>query len=183
MLIKAKSNDIQKIMQIITDAKNYLKSQNLKQWNQADGYPTETDLLKDIENETCYLYVEDNNIIGTMSIIEKPDENYNEIIGSWLTNNSYASIHRIAIKNTHHYKNIGVKMLLEAEEIVKSKNIYSIKIDTHKIPIEIYEIYAGISTMASSGRFLTAPSFFTMTSCLLLVSYASAFTTSTINFP
>ena len=131
MLIKAKRKDIYEIMQIIDDAKNYLKSQNLKQWNQADGYPTETDLLKDIENETCYLYIEDNNIIGTMSIIEKTDENYNEINGSWLTNNTYASIHRIAIKNTHHKKNVGVKMLLEAEEIVKEKNIYSIKIDTH----------------------------------------------------
>ena len=157
MLIKAKSKDIHEIMKIIDDAKNYLKSQNLKQWNQADGYPTENDLLKDIENETCYLYIEDNSIIGTMSIIQKPDENYNEIDGSWLTNNTYASIHRIAIKNTHHQKNIGVKMLLEAEEIIKSKNLYSIKIDTHNLNIPMTKTilkagytYCGIITLKRS---------------------------------
>ena len=130
-LILANESNLSDIMIIVNDAKTYLKNQGSKQWNLPDGYPDETTILNDIKRNECYLYIEDNNIIGTMSIIEKTDENYNEINGSWLTNNPYASIHRIAIKNTHHKKNVGVKMLLEAEEIVKSKNLYSIKIDTH----------------------------------------------------
>lgn len=135
MLKLATAKDIDIIMDIIKEAKEYLKSQNSLQWNLADGYPNESDLLNDIKNKYCYLYIEENQIIGTMSIIYTPDENYTEINGCWLTNNSYASIHRIAVKNTSHHKNIGVKMLLEAEEIVKTNDIYSIKIDTHKINI------------------------------------------------
>ncbi len=135
MLQKAKISDIKTVMEIIENGKKYLNEQHSLQWNLADGYPNESDLMKDIENESCYLYVIDNEIIGTMSIVFTPDENYEEINGKWLTTASYASIHRIAIKNTHHNKKIGVKMLLEAEEIVKEKNIYSIKIDTHKINI------------------------------------------------
>lgn len=135
MLQKAILKDIKIVMEIINDAKKYLKKQNSLQWNLSDGYPNEKDLLEDIQNENCYLYVDENEIVGTMSIICTPDENYEKIDGKWLTNSTYASIHRIAIKNTHHHKKIGVKMLLEAEKIIKEKNIYSIKIDTHKINI------------------------------------------------
>ena len=157
MLVKAQEKDIKKIMEIITDAKKYLKNQNSLQWNQPDGYPNECDLLKDINNESCYLYLENNEIIGTMSIVFIPDENYFEINGEWLTNDSYASIHRIAIKNSHHKKGIGIKMLLEAEEIVKQNNIYSIKIDTHKINIPMIKTiekigytYCGVITLKRS---------------------------------
>ena len=135
MLQLAKQSDLEKVMEIINEAKLYLRTQNSKQWNLDDGYPRDIDMLNDIKNKNCYLYIENNEVIGIMSIIYTPDENYYEIDGKWLSNDSYASIHRIAIKNTHHNKGIGVKMLLEAEKIVKTNNIYSIKIDTHKINI------------------------------------------------
>ena len=157
MIRKATINDIEIVMEIINDAKKYLKKQNSLQWNQADGYPTINDMLKDIDNGSCYLYIENNEVIGTMSIITTPDENYDEIDGKWLTNEKYASIHRIAIKNTHHKKGIGVKMLLAAEKIVKANNIYSIKIDTHKINIPMTKTiinsgytYCGVITLKRS---------------------------------
>lgn len=133
MIRLATIKDLQDIITIINSAKKYLKEQGSLQWNQDDGYPGELDMLKDIENKSCYVYIENDEIVGTMSIISTPDENYYEIDGSWLTNDIYASIHRIACK--YHGRNIGCKMLLDAENIVKEKNIYSIKIDTHEINI------------------------------------------------
>lgn len=157
MLQLATNKDLEKVMEIINDAKLYLRMQNSKQWNLDDGYPRNLDLLKDIENKNCYLYIEDGEIIGTMSIIFTPDENYYDINGKWLSNEEYASIHRIAIKNTHHKKSIGVKMLLEAEKIVKAHKVYSIKIDTHKINIPMTKTilksgytYCGIITLKRS---------------------------------
>lgn len=134
-LILATKNNINDIMDIINDAKKYLKSQGSSQWNLSDGYPNESTLLKDIENEECYIYLEDNYIIGVMVIMESIDENYNEIDGKWLNNDKYVSIHRIAIRNGFHNKQIGYKMLKLAETIIMNKNIYSIKVDTHKINI------------------------------------------------
>ena len=145
MLLLAIEKDIDIIMEIISDAKAYLKSQNLKQWNLDDGYPRKEDLLKDIQNNSCYLYIEDNLVIGCMSIIFTPDENYEDIDGNWLSNDKYASIHRIAIKNNSHHKGIGIKMLLESEGIVKNNNVHSIKIDTHKDNIPMSK------TILSSG--------------------------------
>ena len=157
MIKKATINDINIVMEIINDAKKYLKSQNSLQWNQKDGYPTESDMMKDINNGSCYLYIHNSEFIGTLSIITTPDENYDEINGKWLTNDNYASIHRIAIRNTHHHQGIGIKMLLEAEETVKAKNIYSIKVDTHKINIPMTTTliksgytYCGVITLKRS---------------------------------
>ena len=133
MIRLATTKDLEEIMNIINSAKKYLKEQGSLQWNQDDGYPSALDMVKDIENNSCYVYIENDEIVGTMSVITTPDENYYEIEGAWLTNSVYASIHRIACK--YHNKNIGCKMLLGAEAIVKEKNIYSIKIDTHKINI------------------------------------------------
>ena len=131
MLLKATPKNIDEIMTIISDAKGYLRQQNLLQWNLDDGYPRKEDLLKDIDNQNCYLYIENDTVIGCMCIIFTPDENYYEIDGNWITNDKYASIHRIAIKNDFHHQGIGRKMLLLAEKIIKEQKVYSIKIDTH----------------------------------------------------
>ena len=155
MIKLAKMSDLNDILNIITIAKKYLKDQGSLQWNQDDGYPQEIDMINDIKNEACYIYLENDEIIGTLSILTTPDENYQTIDGCWLTNGQYASIHRIASK--YHKKGIGYKMLLEAEEIVKEKNIYSIKIDTHKINIPMTKTiikcgytYCGVITLKRS---------------------------------
>ena len=129
----AQKENLNEIIEIINLAKKYLKDQGSLQWNQNDGYPNKSDILKDIENNYCYIYKDNDEILGTLCIVTETDENYNEIDGEWLTDRPYASIHRIAVK--YHNQNLGSLMLLEAENIVKEKNIFSIKIDTHKINI------------------------------------------------
>ena len=146
MLRLATINDIDYVMEIISDAKKYLKDQNSLQWNQPDGYPRKEDLLKDINNKSCYVYIENNQIIGTMSIIYEPDENYDVVYeGAWNYNEPYASIHRIATLNSHHHKGIGKKMMILAEDVIKSNKTFLIRIDTHKNNIPMKK------TIESSG--------------------------------
>ena len=141
----ANLEDIDQIVDVIEDAKAYLRSQNSLQWNLPDGYPNKDTMLNDIYNKYCYVLEYNDNIIGTMTIIIGDDENYADIDGAWLTNESYAQIHRIAVKNDSHHKKIGAFMLTEAEKIIKEKGINSIKIDTHKINIPM------IKTLESIG--------------------------------
>ena len=156
----ANQEDLNQIMNIINDAKIYLKNQGLKQWNLADGYPQKEVLLNDINDGSCYVLEQNNSLIATMSIIFETDENYNEIEnGNWLTNNKYASIHRIAIRNDFHHLKLGITMLLEAEKIVKNNNIFSIKIDTHNKNIPMTKTilnagytYCGIITLKRSNE-------------------------------
>ena len=81
----ASISDIDEIMTIISDAKAYLKKQGLKQWNLPDGYPNKSDLINDINQNECYIYLIDNTIVGVMVIMENPDENYDEIDGKCIS--------------------------------------------------------------------------------------------------
>ena len=65
-ITKANIDDLASIMEIVIEAKAYLKSQNIDQWQ--DGYPNEEGLLKDIQNDSLYIVKEDNLIIGVFCV-------------------------------------------------------------------------------------------------------------------
>ena len=54
-ITKASIDDLASIMEIVIEAKAYLKSQNIDQWQ--DGYPNEEGLLKDIQNNSLYITI------------------------------------------------------------------------------------------------------------------------------
>lgn len=142
----ANYNDINQIMDVICDAKKYLKSQNSLQWNLEDGYPSIDTFKDDINKKQCYVYLIDNKIVATMVIVKEKDINYQQIYeGEWLSNGTYYSIHRIAVSNDFHHKNIGVELLNYAIAIGKKEGINSIRIDTHKQNIPM------INTLSKTG--------------------------------
>lgn len=142
----ANENDINQIMDVILDAKKYLKSQNSLQWNLSDGYPSIDTIKNDINKKQSYVYLIDNKIIATMAIVKEKDINYEQIYnGKWLSDGTYYSVHRIAVNNNFHHKNIGVELLNYAIAIGKKEGINSIRIDTHKENIPM------INTLSKTG--------------------------------
>lgn len=153
MIRKAEIKDLTSAMEIINDAKDLLKKSGSTQWNLIDGYPNITTIKSDIEKEILYVYEENHQILGIIAILGH-DENYDEINGQWLTNNEYLSLHRIAVRKNSHNQKIGTKLVLFAENIAKEKNIYSLKVDTHKLNTPMQKIllqngyiYCGIITL------------------------------------
>ena len=83
-------------------------------------------------NQESYVVTENEIIIGTVMFTTKPESSYNKINGSWITNNKpYGVIHRMAIKSEYRNKGIAKFIFSEFENILKNKNIQSMKIDTH----------------------------------------------------
>lgn len=60
---KSKKSDIKEIINIIEEAQNYFKENNIDQWQ--DGYPNEESIINDIENGESYVLLKDNKIIAT----------------------------------------------------------------------------------------------------------------------
>ena len=67
MLRKAKNNELDKILQIINEGKQFLKEQGINQWQH--GAPGINDIEKDIKQETSYVYELDGKIVGTAMLI------------------------------------------------------------------------------------------------------------------
>ena len=95
------SNDIPNIIAIINDAKAYLASQKIEQWQ--NGYPNAEQIENDIKNSENYVVVNDENtIMATSMFTTNKEPTYKVIDGNWLVDESkvYGVIHRMAIKKT-----------------------------------------------------------------------------------
>lgn len=64
---KAVETDLNAVMNIISQAQNYLKEQGIDQWQ--NGYPNRQTIINDIENGHSYVLLKDDIIVGTVAII------------------------------------------------------------------------------------------------------------------
>ena len=128
----AKYENIENILNIINQAKEYFKQEKIFQWN--SEYPNYDTIKRDIDKNTSFVVVDNNNIIATFALIIGEDKNYKKIYnGKWLTNGLYGTIHRIAIHNDYKRKGIANKILKYSEEYCLKNKVKSLRIDTHKL--------------------------------------------------
>lgn len=131
-LRRATQADLDDITAIITDAKAFLKQQNINQWQ--DGYPAASDLKQDIEDGITFVLVVDGEIAGTAALHQGIDINYLKIEdGSWLNgiDTRYTAIHRIAVSSHfrgHHLSGKLVSGLITISSLLGYKDV---RIDTH----------------------------------------------------
>ena len=125
--------DIPAIIAIINDAKEYLASQKIDQWQ--NGYPNAEQVANDIKNNESYVVVNDENeIIATAMFTTNPEPTYKIIDGNWNIdeNEKYGVVHRMAIKKEFRKFGLATFMFHEFHMQLLEKKIKSLKIDTHE---------------------------------------------------
>ncbi len=129
MIRLAKIEDLNSIIKVIDSAKLQLKEAGSKQWNLDDGYPDATDIITDIVSNQLYVFEEDNIIKGCVVMVKDIDPNY-EISNFWSNNESYVSIHRLAVHKTYLNNAIASSLIKYCIDNCKTVNV---RIDTHEI--------------------------------------------------
>lgn len=121
---RAESTDIDRIMPIYEFARRRMaQSGNPHQW--IDGYPSRDVVAGDIACGNCYVVEAGGEITGVFAFIVGDDPTYAVIEGSWLNDNEYGTIHRIASAP-------GAKGIADiCLEYCKTR-IPDIRIDTHR---------------------------------------------------
>ena len=125
--------DIPAIIAIINDAKEYLASQKIDQWQ--NGYPNTDQVANDIKKNESYVVVNDENeVIATAMFTTNPEPTYKIIDGNWNIdeNEKYGVVHRMAIKKEFRKFGLATFMFHEFHMQLLEKNIKSLKIDTHE---------------------------------------------------
>ena len=136
---KSLKSDINKIMNIINQAQEYFKENNIDQWQ--NNYPNPEIINADIDNGYSYVVINDNDIVATAAVSFDSENTYNKIYdGEWLSNGEYAVIHRIAVKSNKKGYGISSLIIRNVEELCLKKSVYSIKIDTHKDNISMKKL-------------------------------------------
>lgn len=136
---KSVNEDINDIMQIIDEAKEYLRKQGIDQWQ--NGYPNADVIKNDILNNDSYVFIKNNEIVATSAVSFDGEKTYDKIYdGNWISNDKFAVIHRIAISNKHKGTGIASEIIKMIEDICLDKNIHSIKVDTHEFNIPMQKL-------------------------------------------
>jgi ribosomal protein S18 acetylase RimI-like enzyme len=126
-------SDIPKIIEIIEDAKIYLASLGIDQWQ--NGYPNAVQIENDIKNAESYVVLDDSNtIIATTMFSTKGEPTYKIIEGSWTVdeNEQYGVIHRLATGKNNRKGGIAQFVFEHFHMYLQQQNIESLKIDTHE---------------------------------------------------
>lgn len=128
---KAVKADIDNIMSIIKQAQAYFKVQGIDQWQ--NNYPNDETISKDIANEYGYVLVIDGKIVGTTAVSFDGEKTYDRIYnGQWLSDRSYAVIHRMAVDEDFKGQGLSSLMVKKIEALSLENKIHSIKVDTHE---------------------------------------------------
>lgn len=156
MIRKTKYEDVNAIMDIINDAKLYLKEQGINQWQ--DGYPNRHTIEMDINNDESYVIEIDNEIVATCMISKNIEPSYHYIEGGkWLCNDNYIVLHRIATKKDCKGNGFAGQFLDYASKLYPEAK--SIRMDTHEENLSMQKfflkngfIYCGIIYLPSKDK-------------------------------
>ena len=131
MFRKAKLDDVNQIMKIIVQAKEYLKSQGIDQWQ--DGYPSKEVIENDIKNNVSYVVEDEGRVIATAMISFDGEKDYDQIYeGKWISNSDFVVVHRVAVDDDFKGRGIAGKIIDEAEKMSITRGVKSIEMDTHR---------------------------------------------------
>lgn len=120
---KTKYEDLDAIEKIFSYARKYMQENgNPTQWK--DDRPSLDLVIEDIANDSSYVVLSDDRIVGTFAFIRGIEPTYIDIDGAWLDDAEYGTIHRIASDGS-------IKGIFEyVLEFCESFGI-DIRIDTH----------------------------------------------------
>ena len=126
----ANLDNLDDIMSLINQAKNYFKRNHIDQWQ--NGYPNASTIRNDINARKSYVLTQDHRIIGTMYYAFEDDSDYHHIKnGHWLTNSPYGVIHRVVVDESFKGHGLAHQLLSYGEKQLRAMNVKSIRMDTH----------------------------------------------------
>lgn len=150
-------HDVDTALSIIRQGQQHLKNQGIDQWQ--NGYPDRARLEQDVREQIGYLVMDGTRILGYLCIVFTGEPAYEQIEGKWLTDGSYAVIHRIAFSEAARGQGLSAAVFHLAEDFCRKKNIPALRIDTHADNHKMQHVldkcgftFCGIVTYASGLR-------------------------------
>ena len=132
MIIRfAEKKDIDRIMQIIADARESIGRLGIGQWQY--GYPTRDIVKEDIMLERSFVVIENDEICATFALMLHGEPTYKKIYcGAWISDGEYLALHRIAIESSYKGKGIAEQIVKFICNFADERGYSSVRVDTHQ---------------------------------------------------
>lgn len=128
---KAVPEDMDEIMLIVRQARNYLKKHRVDQWQ--GEYPAEANFLPDINAGRCFVMTYGGAIAGFFCLGDEPEADYDGITdGRWHGEGKYCTLHRAAVAAEFRGTGMSQKLMEALEWGSRGLGAESIRTDTHR---------------------------------------------------
>lgn len=99
------------------------------QWD--ESYPTRDHIETDVKNGTGHVMLMVGRIVAYGALVFTGEPVYANINGSWLTEQPYVVLHRLAVAEEMKGHGIGRLFIKEVEKLALEAGIHSFKVDTN----------------------------------------------------
>ena len=135
---KAQHEDATAAYHILDEARNHMMAIGRHQWT--DDYPSPADVEADIERGIAYLLWKDDEAVAYGAVSKNGEPEYNRLQGTWLSEQDYLVVHRLATSLRHRGQHLGRRFLTCVEQLCREQGICSIKIDTNEDNAEMLHL-------------------------------------------
>ena len=125
---KAEKTDIERIWQIIGQAKAQMQRLGSQQWD--ESYPAIEHIHQDIQDGNGYVICREDRVVAYGVISFDGEPVYKEIEGKWSNDLPYVIVHRLAIADEMKRQGMAKQFMLQAEEVSRKKGVYNFRVDT-----------------------------------------------------
>lgn len=125
---KAEESDIERIWQIIGQAKAQMQRLGSQQWD--ENYPAVEHIRQDIQAGNGYVICRERRIVAYGVISFDGEPAYKNIEGKWSNDLPYVIVHRLAIADETKRQGMAKRFMLYAEDVSRKKGIYNFRVDT-----------------------------------------------------
>ena len=126
----AEKKDLDKIMQIIADARESIGRLGIDQWQY--GYPTRDSVKEDVSLRRGYVVLDGDEICATFALMIHGEPTYKKIYcGAWIGDGEYLALHKIAIDGAHRGTGVAKEIVDYIMNYARELGYASVRVDTH----------------------------------------------------
>lgn len=122
--------DVDRIWEIILQAKEQMRQAGSQQWN--EDYPLPRNILSDIAEDFAYVLCYNGRILAYGAVSQAGEPAYYHLTeGEWLNDNLYILVHRLAVADEAKRQGIGTRFMQEVEAMSCRGGLYEFRVDTN----------------------------------------------------
>ena len=128
---RAVPEDMEDILLMTRQARNYLKKNRVDQWQGV--YPDEKTFAADMERGDCYVMTYGGKTAGFFSLSCREEATYNSLTdGKWSSDEPYCVLHRSAVAAEFRGSGLSDRLMDAVEEITLAFGRHAVRVDTHR---------------------------------------------------
>lgn len=130
---KSTKADMPALMEVFAEARGTIAMLGINQWQ--DGYPNETVIMEDVEQNRSFSVEKEGEVVGTFALMYHGEPTYDVIhSGNWLSgeDGAYLAIHRVAVAVKSRGTGISSAIIEFAATEALNAHKKSLRIDTHE---------------------------------------------------